>query len=146
MSVAAYDPAQVGIVVGGSLITGFAPDTFIGIDQNNDSFTLQMGADGDAARSKSNDRSATITLSLLQTSLSNDVLSALHNLDINSPSGDGIGAFQVRDNSGNLLVRAAKCWVRKPPTVEMGREAGVREWTLETDRIDWVNIGGTPSA
>ncbi len=146
MAVGTYDPSQVSVIVAGLPLSGFGPDTFVSIEQDEDSFELLVGADGEAARSKTNNRSATVTLSLLQNSASNDALSALHNLDIESPGGDAIGPMLIKDNSGRAIVSAAKVWVQKPPTVEYARGVSVREWTFRTDRIEWINIGGNPNA
>lgn len=146
MAVTTYDSSQVSIILAGLPLTGLAPDTFISVEQDEDSFTLQIGADGEGSRSKSNNRSATIAATLLQGSAANDLLSALHNLDINSPSGDSIGPFLLKDNSGRTLISAAKAWIQKPPAVEFAREGGTREWTFRTERIEWGNIGGNPLA
>jgi hypothetical protein len=146
MSVTTYDASQVTIVLSGLPLTGFGPDTFVNVEQDEDSFGLQIGADGEGSRSKSNNRSATITVTLLQGSQANDLLSALHNLDINSPAGDSIGPFLLKDNSGRTIINAAKAWIQKPPPVEHGREAGTREWIFRTERIEWTLIGGNPVA
>lgn len=133
-----YDAKEVALIFAGNPISGFADGTFVSVDQNEDSFTLAVGSDGEGARSKNNNRSATITFTLLQTSASNAALAALHNLDILSANGDGIGPVLVKDNSGNSLYTADKAWVRKPPTAEFGREVGSREWTIETHEL--VNL------
>lgn len=146
MAVATYDASQVTIILAGLPLKGLAPDTFVSVEQDEDDFTLQVGADGEGARSKSNNRSATITLTLLQSSASNDLLSDLRNLDINSPNGDSIGPFMCKDNSGRTLINAAKAWIQKPPTVEFAREGGTREWTFRTERLEFNLIGGNPLA
>jgi hypothetical protein len=107
----------------------------VSVEQNEDSFSLAVGTDGDACRAKTNNRSARITLTLLQSSLSNDLLSAVHNLDILSPNGDGIGPFLMKDNSGRSLFAAEKAWIVKPPTSAFAREAESREWVIETDNL-----------
>lgn len=146
MAVATYDANQVTMILAGLPLKGLAPDTFINIEQDEDSFSLQIGAAGEGARSKSNNRSATITATLLQTSASNDLLSALHNLDINSPNGDSIGPWLLKDNSGRTIINAAKAWIQKPPPVDYARESGTREWTFRTEKIEWGLIGGNPFA
>ncbi len=138
MGLKTYDPNEVSLIFAGAPISGFADGTFVSVDQNEDSFSLVVGSDGEGARSKNNNRSATLTFTLLQTSESNAFLAAAHNADILSANGDGIGPVLVKDGSGNSLYTADKAWVRKPPTAEFGREVGSREWVLETH--DLVNV------
>jgi hypothetical protein len=110
-------------------------------DQVQDSYTLQVGTDGEATRSRTNNRSHTITLTLMQSSDINDLLSAVHTIDINSAGGAGIGPLIVKDGSGRALYIAEKCWVKKPPAVEFGREAGPREWVFETNNMIRLDAG-----
>jgi hypothetical protein len=135
MAAKVYDAKSVIITFGPILVSGFADGTFVSVDQNEDSFTLQMGTDGEGTRSKSNNKSHTITFTLMQSSDSNDLLSAQHNLDLATPNGDGIGPLFVKDLLGRATYLAETAWIRKPPTAEFGREAGPREWTLETDNL-----------
>jgi hypothetical protein len=135
MPLRTYDPSQVIIVFAGIPLSGFADGTFLSVEQNEDSFTLQIGTDGEGTRSKTNNRSGRVTFTLMQSSQANDLLSALHNLDIRSPNGDGIGPLLIKDNSGRSLFSAEKAWIVKPPTGEYGREAASREWIVETDHL-----------
>lgn len=135
MPVRTYDPSQVTIIFAGIPISGFADGTFVSVEQNEDSFTLQVGTDGEGTRSKTNNRSGRVTLTLMQSSASNDALAAIHSLDVLSPSGDGIGPLLIKDNSGRSLFSADAAWIVKPPTGEFGREATSREWIIETDHL-----------
>ena len=141
MALHTYDPAQVTIIFAGIPVSGFAEGTFVSIERNEDSFTLQVGADGEATRAKSNNRSGRVTLTLIQSSIVNDAFSALLAVDENSPSGDGIGPLLIKDLSGRTLVAAETAWLVKPATAEFAREATEREWVIETDRLNTF-IGG----
>jgi hypothetical protein len=141
MSLTTYDPDDVSVVALGIPITGYADGTFISIEQNEDDFSLMVGSDGDACRAKSNNRSARMTITLLQSSAANDLLSGVRALDILTPSGDGIGPFIVKDNSGRTLCAAEKAWITKPPSTTFSREVEAREWVLETDTMVWF-VGG----
>ncbi|KKN04674.1 hypothetical protein LCGC14_1095070 [marine sediment metagenome] len=135
MSVRVYDPKSIIISVGTFVVEGFADGTFVTVERNEDSFSVQVGSDGEAARSKSNNRSGRITIQILQSSPSNDLLSALHALDENSPSGDGIVPSIVKDLNGTSLYTAQHSWIVKGPSAEHGREATAREWVIETDDL-----------
>jgi hypothetical protein len=140
MPLRTFDPNQVSVIFGG-IIGGYADGTFISIEQDEDDFGLVIGTDGEGCRSRSNNRSATITLTLGQWSASNQALSAIRNADILTPGGDGILPFVMKDNSGTTICSAEKAWIQKPPAVTYGREPESREWVLRTDNMIW-NVGG----
>jgi hypothetical protein len=138
-----YDPAEVQVVFAGIKIGGFADGTFVTVARDNPSFNSIVGSDGEGARAKSNDRSATVTVTLVQTSDSNDALSAAMNLD--ELSGDGVGALMIKDNSGRTLVQAETAWLEKPADLEFAREITNREWSIKTNEL--VGLwGGNPTA
>jgi len=139
MSVKPYDPAEVTITFAGIIVEGYADGTFITAARNNPSFSLKVGASGEGARAKSNDRSGTVTLTLLQSSASNDLLSAQAALD--EASGDGIGSLLIKDLSGTTLCSAETAWIQKPADVEYAKEISDRQWVLETDILN-IFAGG----
>lgn len=133
MSVKTYNAADVSLIFAGVPIEGFADGTFVTVARNNQSWNMQIGSDGEGLRAKSNDKGGTVTITLMQSSLSNDALSALSILD--EASGDGVGPFLLKDNSGRSICSAQTAWIQKPTDVEMAREASTREWVLETDLL-----------
>lgn len=141
MPLRTYDPSQVSIVFAGVPVDGFADGTFLSVEQNEDSFTLQVGTDGESVRSKSNNRSGRATFTLMQSSATNDLLSALHTLDISTPNGDGIGPLLIKDLSGRSIYTAEKSWIVKPPAAGFAREAESREWVVETDNLIQIHGG-----
>lgn len=128
-----YNPKKVAVIVGGFEMKGFADGTFVNIAMNEDQWSLQMGTDGEGTRSKSNNHSAQITISLMQSSDSNQVLQGFWNSD--RLSDGGVVPLLIKDNSGRSLWAAEQCWVKKQPDAELGREAAGREWVLETDNL-----------
>jgi hypothetical protein len=137
---ATYNPAEVTIVFAGIPISGFAEGTFVSVERNEDSYAMQVGADGNATRAKSNNRSGRVTLTLIQSSVSNDALSAQAKLD-ELNDGDGIGPLLIKDLSGRTVIQAEQAWIVKPATVEYGREASEREWVIESDALD-MDVAG----
>lgn len=130
-----YDSKAVAMVFLGIPISGLAEDTFVTVDRNEDSFNLTIGADGEGARSKSNNKSGTVTFRTLQTADCNDFLTAAIVADEASSSGVSIGPLLVKDNSGRSLYTAEKAWIRKPPQAAYARGIEVREWVVETDAL-----------
>lgn len=133
MAVKTYDPANVIVIFAGIQISGYPDGAFVNIGRLNDTFTDGSGADGEGWRSKSNDKRGICTLTLSQTSASNDALSALAALD--ELSGDGVGPLLVKDNNGTSLYAAETAWIQKVPDSEFSKEVGEREWIIKTDNL-----------
>lgn len=128
-----YNPKKVAVIAGGFLMNGFADGTFVKVAFNNDQWTLQMGADGEGTRSKSNDFSAQVEITLMQSSDSNSILQGFWSSD--SLSDSGVFPLLIKDNSGRSLFVAEQAWVKKQPDAEFAKEAGPRVWVLETDKL-----------
>jgi hypothetical protein len=143
MPVRSYDPGLVVLTVGGTPINGYADGTFIQVARSADSFSKVSGADGVVSRARSRDKSGEITITLAQTSPSNDVLSALHTLD--ETTGAGVVPVQCKDNSGRSVHFAAFAWVRKPADTEYGKEISDREWVLDCADLDPL-VAGNPNS
>lgn len=136
---ALYNGKEVHVIVGGNLITGFATGSIAKVARNEDAFTFQANADGGGTRSKSNNRSGTITITLAQTSPSNDVLSTLALLD--ETANQGAVPVLVKDSLGRSVFSAQQAWVRKLPDSDFGVESGEREWALECGDLEYF-VGG----
>lgn len=129
-----YDFKQVAVILGGRIISGFAEgDDAVTVETDNDEFSLTVGADGEATRSKSNNRSATITLRLLKTSQSNDILNAFMQSD--RLSNSGLQPFVCKDNNGREIHACESAWIQKAPTASHGANSGIMEWVLRTENM-----------
>ncbi len=134
MALRVYDPKQITLIFGPTgQITGFADGTFVTVEKNEDAFSLQIGTDGDGTRSKSNNQSGRITISLMQSSPANDVLSLIHNADLEL--GSGVFPLFIKDLQGNSIFEASQAWITRFPSAGYGREAEAREWVIETDNL-----------
>lgn len=125
-----YDPKRVNIILGSHIVSGLAEDTFISIEPNGDGTQSTAGADGEVARSLSHNPLNRVTLTLQQTSLSNDALSELLRLD-RASGGAGVFPLQIRDLRGTTVFAASQAWVVQKPTVEFGSEVSEREWAID---------------
>lgn len=135
-----YDPAFVVASFLGIPISGYADGTFIGVERNNESFTLMVGAGGEAARARSRNSSGKFTFTLMSTSPVNDLLSAAWHAD--ELLGTGVGPCIVKDLSGATLCLANNAWIQKAPKVEYGKEISTREWVIECESV-YINAAGT---
>jgi len=129
-----YDPGKVTVNLAGSQLLGFAPGTFITAERTEDTFTAVVGSAGETGRTRIRNKSGTITLTLMGTSLVNDVLSALVILD--ELTGAGQGPLLIKSLDGTTLIAAESAWVKKPAVVEYSDEMPVYEWVIETASME----------
>lgn len=139
MAAKTYDPSEISVIVGGAIISGFADGTFVSIDRSEDAYTYVGGADGLGTRVKNANRDGTITITLQQSSDSNDFLSGLAAAD--EINNGGVVPVLVQDNSGRSVYAAETAWVQKIPTSGYGKEADTREWVLRTDNLTMFVAG-----
>lgn len=134
MSTKTYDPGKLQLILGAAPITGFADGTFLTVEQDEDSFAVRTGADGEVTRTRMASRTATMTIVLLATSLSNAILTGLAETEV---------IFPVLIKDGANVVSAGEGWVQKPPTVERGVEAADSEWVVRLAK--WTPVlAGNP--
>jgi len=136
-----YDAKNVVAAIGEVNLVGFGPDAFFSVEYNSDFTTVQVGADGRTnTRTRTNDRSATITFTCMQHAPVNDLLTAL--LASDELGGLGVRPFILQDLTTGVRLVAENCWIKKPPTTEYSAEAGSWEWTFETDKL--IAVYGDP--
>ncbi len=142
MSTKHWNPDMVDTIVGVAPMSGFAEDGMITFVETGERFLVVVGVDGQVTRSKVVARIGKLTIKLMSSSKSNDVLSALHNLDILTPGGAGVVPLAVNDRNGTSLLAAPECWIDKFPDLNMGKQAEAREWVLTV--VDYrLFVGGT---
>jgi hypothetical protein len=133
-----YDPEDYSVVFNGVPIEGFAEDDCIDIDFDSEGFCDQVGADGRVVRYRSSDQRATITFSLMATSPSNKLLSAMYNADIKAPNGMGVGPILIRDTRGVTVFSGTQAWIQKMPKSTLGQKLGNREWKIRVAKLEAV--------
>lgn len=136
---AQYDPAEVQIIVDGNPLSGYADGTFCEIEFDEQQWNKVVGADGLVSRSKTNSYSGTITVTLLQTSNGNDILSALWNKD--RRSNTGVFSVLIKDSLGRTRASAEKGWIQQIPNQTFSKETESREWTIDCANL-FVTVGG----
>lgn len=139
MAAVTYSSANVTMIYGGKLITGWADGDFVKIAYASDYWMLTMQSDGIGTRSASRDLSGTVEITLLASSPSNDYLAAAFLAD--QQSGAGVLPFLLRESSGALLASAESMWIVKSPDVSFSRSVSTRVWQLASDRITVVPAG-----
>lgn len=141
MRTTTYDPLKNLLSFAGVLATGFAPDTFIKVERNEDAFSLVVGASGEAVRTQNRNRSGKVTVTLLAKSQTNDLWSAIAAGD--ELAGTGVAPFFLKELNGTTRVSAENAWLTRPAAIERAKEAGNVEWIIECENLDMFAGGLT---
>jgi hypothetical protein len=125
-----YDPKKVIITLGGNPIAGYADGTFVQIDPNSETWQRKVGADGEVARSLSNDNTHTIQITLMQTSLSNIYLRMVMSADRLA----GLGTLPLSFTDLNSMEARfwPQAWVSTEPATGRAKETTDVQWTIHT--------------
>jgi len=126
-----YDPTQVSLIVGGSIIKSW---NRIAVAKEEDDWTFAAGTTGEVTRTRNANRLGTITVVLPQTSQDNGILSAF------AVSG-GLLSCIVKDASGRSLHVMPEGTVVKPADSEYAKESGEREWAIKGSIVE-MTVGG----
>lgn len=142
MTFKVYDSNEVTVVFGPVVIdNGLGENEFVSIEPAPDKFTMVVGADGSVTRSKSNNHTAVVKITLMQSSDINFRLSTIHNLDLVAPNGAGVLPLLVRDRQGTTLHSGAEAWIVQAPTNTFDKVATPREWVLHVAKLSGVTGG-----
>lgn len=132
-----YDPKQVSLSIGTHTVQGYADGTFANWESNREDEALTVGADGEGATARSNDESGRLTITILQTSISNDILTGFRNGRTRFP-------VLMKDSNGTTVLAAAIAYIVTRPGVEFSNEITNREWIIESASWDY-QMGGIPA-
>lgn len=114
---------------------GYADGEFIRIAYDTEGVIDAVGTDGEVTASLSNDERAIVTLILMKSSDSNDLMSALYKKQLATKLRQGIGALLIKDNSGRSMHQCTSSWIQKPGDVAYGREVGTVEWPIRCAKL-----------
>ena len=108
-----------------------APRTLLrGIRKLEPAHWMRVGADGSVDRTNKNANDYRVEVSLMQTSLTNDALSAIAIAD--QAGNTGVLQLAIKDLSGTTTFFAEQAWIGKQPDPDNGDTAGNRTWALDT--------------
>lgn len=138
MSVATINIKKQLVTWGPIIFESFMKDT-IDIETPEDSWAVEVGADGKITRVNKCIDFIKITVHLAQSSKTNDKLSALWNAD--RITGASIFPFAFKDGSGSTVVLADQCFILHPASIANGNTVKERTWVFHTGDA-FVNHGG----
>ncbi len=133
----AYSPKDVQLTFGGYTIEGWQSIT---IARSTEGFKPIRGIRGKHTRVRNIDTSCTITVPILQTSMSNDVMSEIHRLDL--LNGTGRIALTISDLSGTGVFSSIEAYVLGYPEVVYSGEFEYRKWVIFAQSTDTYTVGG----
>lgn len=126
VSVKTYKPSDVVVLVSGYQLTGIVS---LSAAWSAPPFTVVKGIRGKNARVRNFDSSLTITLQVLQTSITNDILSDIVTKDIST--GNGRLLVEIRDKSGTTVLTSTNGFVSNRANVEFSNDLSERQWVIE---------------
>lgn len=132
-----YSPSDVRLVIGGYQLTAWDSIT---IARRVDNFLPVFGIRGKHCTVPMNDTSSFITIPLLQTSPSNDVMSYIHQLDIEN--GTGRIALILKDDSGKSVFSSNEGRILGYPEVKFSGGFEYRVWRIFLQTTDSYTVGG----
>lgn len=149
---ASYSPEDVVIVITTNgfshTINGYADGGFVSISRLVLGSEPYSGADVTNARVVRANKNATITMSLAQTSESNDILSQLLKNDSISRDSTWLFSVLVKDNTGRSQYFSRQCYIGGHPDSSFSTAIDSRDWLIHCVKLE-QNVGGngqlTPS-
>lgn len=137
-----YDGSEVYVTVGPVLLTGFSDGDSITATKSANFYEKRVGLDGSVGRARNTDKTGTIEIRLLQTSIANDEMSSLLNLDSLTSDGKAVFPVSVMDFSGRSVIAAGQAWVESiGPAAFSTNAVGERIYTLQCADLKMF-IGG----
>ena len=121
MSLKTYDPSEMSIIIGGSIINSW---NTVNVELDEDEQAASTGTSGEHTRTINPNNMGTLTLTLPQSSADNAKLQAL-------ATSKQIFSTMVMDKNGNDVHVMAEAFISKRPPAEYGKEHGEREWIIK---------------
>jgi hypothetical protein len=134
---ATFNINNLTCTLGGFQISGFFDD-IVTIKYDEPSITSKQGCDGEVGRAINKKKLATATFQIIQTSATNDLLSATQI----TMKESGISLpFILKDSSGSTLVESSNAWIENIAEIGLGGEIKAKEWVLKLANAN-INNGG----
>jgi hypothetical protein len=142
-----FTPAQLTVIISQAstgiahIISGFSEDSIIQIERVAETYTLYTGADNTSTRVRSSNKSAKLSISLQQTSASNDVLSQLYANDMEAGDSSGVFSIHVKDLSGRSDYFSDDAYIGVVPNSNFSNSMQIRDWVIHAHNLESI-IGG----
>lgn len=132
-----YSPSSVTLVIDDFQIVGWDS---ISIIKTSPSFITVPGIRGKHTRVRNPDKSCTIQFELIQTSSANDILSAIHSMDIEM--GTGKLSVMLKDSSGTSVFSSSDAYITNFPDATFSGQFETRTWSIFCQSVRDFRVGG----
>lgn len=130
-----YSPEDFVIVISNPdfthQVSGYVEGTFIDIERQVPASTGVVGADLTAGRVIRDNRYSIVTLSLMQTSQSIDVLSHLLERDTRLRNDDGLFSILIKDTLGRSVWFSDQAFIGVDGNASFSTDIEGRDWVIE---------------
>lgn len=127
--VATYSPEDIIITIGGVYtVEGLAEEEFVSISKPDALFTTSITADGRVSRTKAEDPTHLVTITLTSYSDSNLVFTSWAGADAMITSA--MLPLFIKDGMGSTMFYAPLCWVEEAPDTSFDVSTNTRQWVL----------------
>ncbi len=138
-----YNGNDVAVIIGGLEMSGFGDDDFVSIENESDDWSDSVGVDGEVTRSKQNDRRATVTITVKNSSPVNTLLDGMRKADL--LTGLATVSILIKDLRGDATYFCRQAWIMRAPDTTFSRDAGDREWAFRCAELDRLDGGIIPN-
>lgn len=122
MATKTYDPSQVSVIVGGTIVTNWEK---VSVEYDEEKWKFQAGSSGEVTRTKNSNPIGAINIELAQTSSDNAAFSGY-------AGSDALIPIVIQDGGGTSLHSMTEGTCVTVPTAEYAKDdAGTREWTFK---------------
>lgn len=145
--VATYSPNDLTIIISqessgiSHVCSGFSEDSIVQIERNAETFTMYTGADNYSTRIYNANNSAKVTLSVQQSSATNDILSRMYQNDAASRNSSGLFSITIKDNSGRSTYFSDDAYIGVVPNSNFSNSMQTRDWVIHAHNLETL-IGG----
>ena len=139
----------VAVVIPGfaslAIASGRGPDSQVAAARAADTFTITVGADGDATHNRSQNKSGTITLVLTDGSGFNTAISLLQTAQESEIISSFTVPVTITDQNATppSVVFGSNCKISRPADYEGGATDGTNTWVFLPAEMTIVHIGRT---
>ena len=138
-----YDPQNVFISFGGqSIENGIADGTFVTVARAARQRSVRIGSDGGATIQVDPNRSATVQITYLAGSNTNDILDEMRADEDANPPVYKVGTLSITYLNGDTAVIDENAFIDGPPDINFETGESTRTWTIVCPRVK-MNSRGT---
>lgn len=131
---ATIDHKALSVIYGVHRVAGRAKGEYLNVDYVSDALQMDVGVDGEGIYVSNDDLSAIVTVTIMQSSRTNDVFSSILKLQRSTPGG-ALLPLSIVERNGRTVYSAARAGIQKSAAGTWSDGASVRTWTLITTRL-----------